>query len=275
MVRIIAVGVLLLGVVGIAVVGCGPRAEVAKDKIIAQIDKVLGELDVKRKKIEINQQKLVGELADLREKRIGTQVRLEQLQKKKDASVKSLDKIKTDIGQLIARGKEVESSETKSITVKGKEYNAEDITRIATELTLRHKTALATVKNFDSSIQALSDSVSFLETAEKKAKEAMSKLNAKISEIDSKKIAVDAVRSATEIGNSDSSILDRINSLDKEIEDMFVDVETAMRVEQDKLDSMQSETSSADALLSVPVDLNSKLDELSNLIGEGADDDGN
>ena len=35
-------------------VGCGARAEVAKDKVLAKIDSILGTMEVKRKEIDIS-----------------------------------------------------------------------------------------------------------------------------------------------------------------------------------------------------------------------------
>ena len=93
---------LLLGllVVAIAVgtyIGCdgaGARAGVAKDAIIKKLDAALGELNVKRKKIELKQTELQEKLATLSAQRNRTEVRLELLQEKKENSAKKLESIK-------------------------------------------------------------------------------------------------------------------------------------------------------------------------------------
>ena len=95
----------------------------------------------------------------------------------------------------------------------------------------------------------------------------MDKLEGKIGEIDSKKVAIDAVRHATSVAGEDKSVSDRINALNKEIDEMFIDVETAMRVEESKLSELQSQTSSADELLAEPEDLNSTMAEIDALLG--------
>ena len=100
MFRMIILGALVLALIAGTIIGCGPRAELAADKVIAQIDKVLGELDVKRKTIEVNHRKIQTEMLTLRDKRIGTEVRLEQLMKKKELSQKELGKTTKKMKQL-------------------------------------------------------------------------------------------------------------------------------------------------------------------------------
>lgn len=265
MVRIIILGALILALIVGTFYGCGPRGEVAKDKVLAQIDKVLGELDVKRKSIEQNHRKLQRELLVLRDKRIGTEVRLEQLEKKKELSQTQLDRTKSQLAKLRELAVEVQSSG--SIERNGKTYDAEDLQKSARELTTRYKSAEANSGNLQTSIDALSRSVNFLKDQESTSKELMDKLDAKISEIDSKKIAIDAVRHATSVAGDDKSVSDRINTLNKEIDEMFIDVETAMRVEESKLSDLQSQTSSADELLAEPQDLNATMAEIDALLG--------
>ena len=66
--NLLIIGVLAIAVGAIAVFnGCGPRVGVAKDAIIAKLDKALGELNVKRKSIELKQKELRGQLAKLKE----------------------------------------------------------------------------------------------------------------------------------------------------------------------------------------------------------------
>ena len=126
----------------------------------------------------------------------------------------------------------------------------------------------------DTSINALKGSVDFLKTQEKTANDLMSQLDTKIAEIDNKKIAVDAVRQATVLTGEEGSVNDKIEALNKEIDEMFVDVETALKVEEAKLTEMQTETSTADELLAEPTDLNATMAELDAILGTG-DEGGN
>ena len=121
---------------------------------------------------------------------------------------------------------------------------------------------------------AATPNLDFLKTQEKTANDLMSQLDTKIAEIDNKKIAVDAVRQATVLTGEEGSVNDKIEALNKEIDEMFVDVETALKVEEAKLTEMQTETSTADELLAEPTDLNATMAELDAILGTG-DEGGN
>jgi uncharacterized membrane protein YczE len=68
--KYLLLGLLMVGLVVGLYVGCGPRALVAKDKVIKEIDKVLGELNVKRKKVAMAYDKVENAYQGMREKRI-------------------------------------------------------------------------------------------------------------------------------------------------------------------------------------------------------------
>jgi biopolymer transport protein ExbD len=98
----------------------------------------------------------------------------------------------------------------------------------------------------------------------------LGKLDLKISEIKDKRVAVDAVKTAKALGHNDSSLTDKITSLSKEIDDMFVGVETTMRVEEEKLKDLQSQTISADELLTeTGSDLDATMGEIDAILGKG------
>ena len=89
--RTAIIGVLAIALIaGVTIIGCGPRAQVAADKIVAQIDKVLGELNVKLKKVENAYAELQTSTEGMREKRIDAKVRLEKLQEKQSISSKTI-----------------------------------------------------------------------------------------------------------------------------------------------------------------------------------------
>jgi chromosome segregation ATPase len=261
-------GLQLLGLVGLmGVIGCGPRAEVAKDKVLAQIDKVLGELNVKEKQIDSKRRELADEMQVVREKKFNAAVRLELLSKRQEASKQELEKLK----QGLARGqpKMKEPQETGKIELNGREVTAEELNRMAGELINRVKSKESEIGSQQTSIDALKRSADFLASQEKAAADMLGKLDLKISEIKDKKIAIDAVKSASSTVGNDSSINDKISSLSKEIDDMFVDVETAMRVEEAKLDELKNQTISADELLTeTGSDLDATMSEIDAILGK-------
>ena len=268
------VGLLLVVVVVglVAVYGCGPRASVAGDKIVAQIDKVLGEMEVKKKKIEQDYRKLQSDMDNVRAQRIGTEVRLETLKKKQGNSAAEIDIIKGKMTRLSALVAEVK--ESGSIERNGKTYTAEDLNKTAQELVEdynKKKTEMET--NLKTSIDAMERSLEFLKKQETAGKQMMEQIATKMEEIDSRKVAMDAVKSATATAGGQTSITDKYQSLNKEIEDLFANVETAMRTEEEKLKDLESHTSTADELLAEPTDLDATMSQLDAILGKSAGDD--
>lgn len=262
---------LLLGllIVGIAVgtyAGCGPQAGVAKDKIMDQVNKALGELNVKRKAIEQKQAGLRDKLDILKKNRYTTEARLELLTEKKQKSEAALESIKSKITQLQALVQEVKTSESESIERNGKTYSAADLQAAAEEVASSYKSEQAKLASLVSSFNALDASVNFLKKQEETSSRLMRELEQKISEIDAKKVAVDAVRDNNAIAGDNKSISESLEAMAKEIEDLGVDVEVALRMETDKMTELDSATSKVDEILSEPSDLQSTEDMLNDLL---------
>jgi DNA repair exonuclease SbcCD ATPase subunit len=244
---------MLVAVVGlVAYVGCGTRAEVAMDQITKRLDKALGELNIKRKEIEKKQGELQAQLAELSEKRVQGQVRLELLQEKKKNSDEALASVRSKVQQVAELVKEANASESKKITRNGKDYTAADLQAAAKEVADALQSEEAKSKANLAGYNALKSSVDFLVAQEKQAKDLMGKLASKISEIDAKKIAVDAVRENTILAGDNKSIGSGLEQLSKEIENLGIEVEAALRIETEKMDSLSSSNSVADELLSAP-----------------------
>lgn len=248
--------------------GCGARGEVVKDKVLAQLDKVLGELDVKEKEIEIKRRDLSTEMQAVREKKAQSEVRLELLTKKQEASKQDLQKLKQGLEKVQPK---IEAARSQGkIELNGKEITVEELNRMATELVSRVKSKGSEIQSQQTNIDALKRSSAFLISQENAAKDMLVKLDAKITEIKDKRIAIDAVRSANAFAGNDSSLTDKLNELSKDVDDMFVDVETSIRVEEEKLADLKNQSMSADILLTDPSsDIESTMSEIDAILGGG------
>ena len=262
---------LLVAVIAVgAYVGCGPRVEVAKDAIIKRLDNALGELNVKRKKIELKQTELQGKLDELKANYYRAGARLDLMKEKKKNSEEAIAKIKGQIQQvqgLITQIKEKESTDANAkITLNEKEYTAKDIQEVAESVAAEFKRAQAAQTSLDTSYTALEGSVKFLKAQVDNSNKLMTELSQKINEIDSKKIAVDAVKESTSLAGNNESISDSLAAMSKEIEDLGIDVEAALRIETDKMTELSTTSSKVDEILSAPTDLNSTGEMLDNLL---------
>ncbi len=65
-----------------AILGCGPRAEVAKDGMPSQVDSLLREIAAQRKKLEVGQQKIAAGIDQLTKEKIEAKVKFTQISDK-------------------------------------------------------------------------------------------------------------------------------------------------------------------------------------------------
>jgi chromosome segregation ATPase len=261
----------LLGLVAFvaigAYVGCGPRGQVAMDKITDRLDRALGEMTIQRKNIENKQTELRKQLETVKEQRIKSEVKLELLADKKQKLESVLNEVKGKIEQVNDLLKEANSSESKSIARNGKTYSANDLQNAANEVAMRFRNEKAQLDATIAGHNALEASVAFLKKQEAEAARLMNELGIKISEIDAKKIAVDAVRDNSEfIAGDNKSISANLEALTKDIEKLGIDVETALRIETSKMNEIAKTDSVADDLLSQPPDLDATQKMLEDLL---------
>ena len=244
------------------------RFGVAQDKAIAQLDKVLGELNVKEKQIDQKRQQLATEMNSVRVRKSEATVRQELLVKKQDTAKEDLAKLKQGLERI--KPKLEEAKAQGKIELNGREVSSDELNRMASELIGRVKSKETEISSQQTSIDALKRSADFLASQEKAALDLLSKLDLKINEIKDKRVAIDAVKSANSLSGNDSSLTDKIGALSKDIDNMFVDVETTMRVEEDKLKDLKNQTMSADELLTeTGSDLDATMGEIDAILGKG------
>ncbi len=261
------VGLLVVGGVFVYSGGCGPRFGVLKDKAINAVDKVLGELDVKEKDITQKQATLKNDLSKVQEERIKLQVRLEQMEKRKvemekevEESKKKLDAIKVILGEF--------SEGQDTIERNGKTYTKAEVNKMAADLVAKHKNLTGDMASaVTTSVEAMKRSFSFLKEQENAAKEMLGKLDSKIAEIRSKKEAINVIKQSA-VATGDSSIMSKIEELNKQVQDMDVDIETAMRIEESKMNDIMTQSKSVDELLTDPTDISSTMDEINAILGK-------
>ena len=245
----------------------GARAGVAKDAIIKKLDAALGELNVKRKKIELKQTELQDKLAILREQMYRTEAKLELMEQKKTNSKAALDRIRGQVAQVSELVGKVRDSSEGTIERNGKTYTAAELTEAAQDVARMFESEQTNLKMLETSYNALEQSVVFLKNQESTSSKLMKDLQQKISEIDAKKIAVDTVRQSTTIAGDNKSISAGLETMAKEIEDLGVDVEAALRIETDRMQDLDNSSSAVDELLSAPSnDLQSTQDMLDKLL---------
>jgi chromosome segregation ATPase len=267
-VAFLAIG-LIVGVVSYT--GCGPRGAVITKNVMDKIDKMLGELNVKQEQINAKYNEAKKIQAEVREKRISTEVRLGQTEKRKAA----LDeKIKVIEGQLVKVQELLKEVETSGeITRNGKTYTKEEIKHKADDLINEHKAAKGDMSTaINSTIESSKRMLEFLKKQESTAGDALAKLEQKITELKSKKESIEFMKTNSSIISDDASFMTKIESLTKDVDDFDVDIETMIRSEEEKMKDFVKNNSTIDELFAEPADLNSTINEIDSILGKGKED---
>jgi len=271
--KAVMVGLVLCAILvaAVFVYGCGPRAGVVQDKILAQIDSFLGELNVKRKTIEDQYRTLIADLGNVREQRIKTQVRYEQLEQKKAGTEA---RVKEIMGKLAALKELVkQANEAGELERNGRTWTAAELDKAANELIDEYNSAKTELEsNLKVSIDTMKRALDFL-VKQESAGDAMKKdIEVKLKTIDERKAAAESVRSARSMVGGETSITEKYAALNKNLDDLFVDVESALRGEEQALNDLPNTTKMADDLLAQPTDLGNTLGKLDAILGGSGGD---
>ncbi len=265
---LLGVVALVVAVAVISIYGCGPRGDVARDSVIAKIDDFLGKTNVKRAEIERQYRTLIDDLTEVSEKRINAKVRIDQLEQKKKRSEEKVAEIVGKMKKL--QGVLQEVSAAGQYEKDGKTWTAEQLDEAAKELEKSYASEKAELEtNLKTSLEAMQRAYDFLDKQEKAGKEMKSQIESKLEMIDSRRKAAENFRSAQSTMGGQTSITEKYKELNTNLDDLFVDVESAMQVEEGKLSELNidSSTSKVDELLAEPADLNSTMNRLDAILG--------
>lgn len=251
--------------------GCGARAQVAGDKLMDKIDNWLGELDVKQKKIENEIESLDETIKKNHEGKIKAEVRLEEFDKRITPIEKNVGRVKQ---ALIVINPHL--SATEDVEINGKMMSPEKINDMAKQLLDEHESlstqigALkATRRTYEQTRQALAKNYEI-------STRQMAELKKKMKLIIAKKDALDDMKTAQTILSESGSVSDKFTSLEKEVNDLMLEVETGMRIESDKVQqreaALDATNSSVDELLSEVESVDDTKARIAEILGESGDE---
>ncbi|MGI9517929.1 MAG: hypothetical protein ACR2NP_12830 [Pirellulaceae bacterium] len=239
---------LIGGIYLISTSGCGARAQVAGEKLLDKIDSWLGELEVKRTAIENEKKKLEDAIENVREQKVKAKVQLDRYQAMMDPVNSELTNIKRALGEL-----QPHLAATEDVEIKGKTYTTQQVQEMANTLADEFESLSKRLGGYEVAVQAFQESYDMLARQQDTAADTMKRLNEKLEEIDIKREAVQAMQVNQEILGESGSISEKFVDLEKQIEDLFVDVETQMVLEKERLSErerdMNSRSESADAIM--------------------------
>lgn len=244
--------VALLGIVLFSTNGCGARGKVAMDNVMNTVDKLLGELKVKRQKISDKMDALETGIKGIRKSRIETEVQREMLQKKvedQEAKKADADKNLKKLSDLLKKAKDSSSDVVK--TEGGKEIKKATLDEVAKKLMSQQKTITTKLKGFQEAESTLARVVKTLNLKEKEYSDTLDRLKHALEQIDAKQKAAEAMQAASKKIDGDDSLKDSIAKLESDIEELNVTVETSLRLEDDKWVQSEHDAEVQDAMKTI------------------------
>lgn len=184
-----------------SVLGCGPRVEVAKDKILAQIDSLLGEIDVKKKEAETGVQNMSAGIDQITKGRIEAKVKqtqfsdkLAQIESKIADADKGLGRLRDHLQQ------------DKNVELSGTTYTPAQLKEMADKLISARKKLATEAEALKSSEQRLGAVVASLEQREKEGREKLNSLKQNLEEIDAKAVALKSIKDAQTLAGGTATL---------------------------------------------------------------------
>jgi chromosome segregation ATPase len=258
---------LLVLVATCSVVGCDARTEVAKGKLLAKIDSMLGEMDVKRKEIELSVNAFKEGTDGLRKAKIKAQVKQDQIKRQAaplEEKRKSVDTTLAKLRDHLASGK--------SADIGGKTYSPEELKTMADKVIQARKELVGRLDGYQKSQASLQKVVDLLERKLNDYQQRLSRLESQIAEIDSKAIALKAMKDASAaMGESEKTLATNIDNLEAKVNDLYADMDAELLGEDEKWNEMETtkEIDAVDAFIDAtqePTDTLSEIDKI--LAGE-------
>jgi chromosome segregation ATPase len=228
--------------------GCGARTEVAKEKLLKKIDSMLGEMDVKRKDIQMQMTGLKQGVEGLGKAKIKAQVKQEQIERDMQPLQERIDRVDAALKTIRPHLDKKEKVEIASVS-----YTPEKVKEMAGALLNERKTLASRLDSLNQAKASLGKTVSVLQQRQDDYKAALGKLENQVSEIDAKMIAAKAMQEASaSMGESEASLATNVSNLEGKVRDLLADVTSTVLSENEKWDEARAtkEIDGVDAALS-------------------------
>ena len=258
--RIVAV-LVCVALVMACVFGCGARMEVAKDKIQAKIDSILGTLDVKRKEIEISVANLKEGIAGLRKAKIKAQVSDDQIHRQAKPQEEKLATM--DVALKVLRG---HLASGKAAEIAGKTYTAQEVQDMADRVMEARKACATQLAGLHESQGRLQKVAATLERKQHDTEGRLASIEGQLAVIDSNRIALTAMQqSAAVLGECDGTLAKSLDKLQDKVNSLHADVEVDLRCEDEKWAETEAATKEIDSVDATVARLQGSRDTVSEI----------
>jgi hypothetical protein len=217
--------------------GCGARTEVAKEKILGQVDKLLGAIDVKKKEAQMAVQGMEAGIDKIKMGKIESKMRLTQVTDSLTAVKAKIAKADKALGRLrdgLKEGKETVFNQ--------KTYSPTELKGMADQIIAARKKLRIEAEGLSSTQKRLAGIVTALEQREQDGRERLVKIRQNLDEIDAKAVALRSIQEAASL-SGDTEVAD-FTAVEKQVRDLSgkIDVELAFNDEKAKEQSAESKS---------------------------------
>ena len=235
MFRYLFTGLLVVAIVVGAYVGCGPRAQVAGQKVLDKIDGWIGKLDIKLKDITNEYDKLSNSVDGIKEAKNIAKSKLEGLRAEKEKAEKAIVKAGEELAEIKA-GIEGAGSQNE-FEFHGKMTSKESLMvagKVRLKLRKSKKTELE--GRINPLIKTYEKSFAIHTKNEKATKAQLENLESKIEQIKAEKTRLDTMRQTEVVLGDGASISDQFDKLDKSVNELLIEVRAKADVESENVD---------------------------------------
>jgi len=234
---------LFVAFVGTAKIGVW--SDVGRDSLVTQIDQAIGGFTVKRKEAENSVAALKVAVGRIQEGKIKTEVKAEQLEKQHEAIQEKMSGAQSSLMKL----KELIAAD-KPATLAGVEYDVAGLQAMAQKVITAYQSLKTQAEGVDRAHQLLDDSSDTLAARAEQAKVKLTAMESQLEETDAKLLALDAMKgAASEAGASSESLAEQFKEVEGQLNNLYADVETGLRIEQLTWDESKSAAIDVDSII--------------------------
>lgn len=245
-------------------VGRGARVAVVKENALARIDALLGNMEVKRKEIEMSVAGLKEGLQGLRKARIMAQVKEEQLGHQAEPIERELATMDSSLGLLRER-----LAAKMPLQTGGKVYEPDEVNNLATRLVTLRKERSERLDGLRTAASRLQHVGASLERKQTEYERRLTGIENQLAVVDSNRVALAAMREAAksmEAGHRGLSA--NVALLEEKVNNLFAEVELELSTEdaQWRVNGSRRELDSVDSLLNAARPADDTIAEIDSIL---------
>ena len=243
--------------------GCGLRVEIAKEKVLERIDSALGNMDVKRKEVEVSVGALKDALTELRKAKIKAKVNQDQIDRKIRISDGDILRFDSTLRNL-----RNELTSNSIIAINGRTYTASEMSQLTQRVLREREAAIKQRNGFQTAKDRLNNVVAMLERKHSEHETQLANIEHQLTAIDSNRVTLNAMQDAAEsMDGSEQSFSLNVEKLEDQVNDLYADVQAGLLAE-DNLWTSETTLASVDQIVSVMQSPDDLVDEIDSVLSE-------